>query len=114
MHAAGHRTAGSGHHVSVRGTRVGIPGWVYWVGSRRGYTGVLPSCLKAEAPDSEAGPGRPAGAGVGGQEVQRPPEPQDHHSRPLQGLPGPLRCPGPLPAGCRLWANRGEIKVKLM
>ena len=40
-----------------------------WVGTRVGYTGVLPS-QHAEEPtpgmNSEAGPGSPAGAGVGG------------------------------------------------
>ena len=36
-----------------------------------GYTGVLPSHCKAEVLDSEAGPGRPRGPGVGGLGLQR-------------------------------------------
>ena len=41
--------------------RVGIPGWY-----REGYTGVLPTDRGEQSWYSEAGPGSPAGAGVGG------------------------------------------------
>ena len=34
-----------------------VPGWVYGVGRREGYTGVLPSHLESGGSDSEAGPG---------------------------------------------------------
>ena len=47
-----------------------VPGWVYRVGTRVGYTGYYPATARAEVlrnPDSEAGPGSPSGAGVGGQ-----------------------------------------------
>ena len=47
-----------------------LAGYGYWVGTGEGYTGVLPTDpAPREEPqtDSGAGPGSPAGAGVGGQ-----------------------------------------------
>ena len=56
---------------------------------------------RRETLDSGAGPVGPAGPGVGGPgsdahqgSVPGRPLHPDHHSRPLQGLPGPLRCLG--------------------
>ena len=98
-------------------TAMATAGWVlragrvYWVGTWEGYTGVvLPShrALKGGPTDSEAGPGSPAGAGVGGlwgRNTLRAPEPP---TPPLPAVgPAPLgRCLSP--GKCRLWANKGE------
>ena len=60
VHAAGHRTAGSGHRVGVQAGWV--PGWGMGLGGyQEGYTGYYPASWKAEPTDSGAGPGRPQG-----------------------------------------------------
>ena len=47
------------------GTRAGVPGWVYRVGGGGVYR-YTTQLLGERSDDSEAGPGGPAGAGVGG------------------------------------------------
>ena len=95
------------------GVRAVRAGWVLRVGIRvgtgEGYTGVLPSDRKAEAYPSEAGPGSPVGAGVGGDMLQR--------ARPALVPPGgPGRSPAVPslyqalpPRERRLLANTDEI-----
>ena len=72
--------------------RVGTTGWVYGVGTGRGYTGVLPTHRAGRPQDSEAGPVGPSGAGVGGPEggcvYRRLDGPRTHP-------PGPVGAPGP-------------------
>ena len=83
----------------------GYTGRVY----REGYTGVLPSCPQGGAPDSEAGPGRPAGPGVGGLECRVRPSPVPTHS-------DPCRVSGPAPlvqASPRAKAPSGPIRARL-
>ena len=85
-------------------TRVGIPGGYTGVGILGGYTGGqyrVPRVHTAKHPDtSGAGPGDPAGVGVGGYlGAPRGPVRPSHlttHSG-LAGLRGPLRCQVPLP-----------------
>ena len=101
------------------GTRVGIRGG-YIPG---GCTGAIPGTTlhRARKPlTSGAGPGSPAGAGVGGLGAGRVPPCSaagdgswDHPSGPV-GAPGPLPVPGPLE--CRLWpitARFHDISQKL-
>ena len=85
-------------------------GWIYWVGSRGGYTGVLPShrvrvpLTAKRAPEALVGlewvvsGSRPQGC-VGGS--------QDHPSGPVGTLRVPP-CPGTLE--CRLLANKARIR----
>ena len=81
-------------------------GWV-----RGGYTGYYPATWKAEADTSEAGPGSPARAGVGGYLLQRPLPP---HARPA-GPVGPLALPMLLSSpDTPLLANKGEIPLILL
>ena len=79
-----------------------VPGWVYWVGTWEGYTGSLQLAhrLLEEGPaDSGAGPGGPAGAGVGG--LLEP------DVRWAGTAPGPPFGPGQTPAGSSLsWTLR--------
>ena len=107
-----------GHHdgpSSVYGTSM-VPGWVY----QGGYTGWVlgglyrgTTQLPARSPhDSEAGPGSPAGAGVGGHVggVRTP------AAGRLLGPPcGPGRCLRPLPvlgpSECRLPTNRARFDL---
>ena len=92
---------GTGVRVRGMGTR--------WVGG--GYTG-YPAMLLEEGPrDSGAGPGRPAGAGVGG-----PWEPdalcalcRHPPCGPGRSHAGPSLVPAPLRT--RLLTNKGEISV---
>ena len=92
----------------------GVPGWYGdRVGRGEGYTGYYPAAKDVpvkRSPDSEAGPGSPIGAGVGGQGVA-PQYVRTHPSGPvghLGALPG---APRAIP---RLWANKGEISANLL
>ena len=71
----------------------GYTGWVYRVGTRRGYTRVLPTDRARRSCTSEAGPVVPAGGGVGGYRAgcvsRRLGRLQDHPTGPV-GLPGAL------------------------
>ena len=79
-------------------SREGVPGWVY----RGGYTGWVipgtPSQLESGAYDSEAGPGSPRGAGVGGHMHSARPSTQNPPSGPGPARTGHSLVLGPLPA----------------
>ena len=80
----------------VGGYRVGVPGWVYRVGTPRGNTGYPPSQLLEEDPeaDSEAGPRKPLqGLEWGGLRVRTYGGGGDGLSPPLRGPVGPMLDP---------------------
>ena len=87
------------------GTRVGIPGWVYWVGIPGEYPAAKD--VHAKVPDpSGAGPGTPARGGVGG-DLGPPPYVRTHPSGARAvGLQPPSLV---LLEQCRLLANRAKI-----
>ena len=60
--------------------------------SNLAYIGQEAGFARGASPDSGAGPVGTRGAGVGGLGAAGVRAPGYHHSRPLQGLPGPLRC----------------------
>ena len=103
-----------GHVGGMQGgcTRVGVPGWVYRVVYREGYTGVLPTDRAGRAHDSEAGPVRACRAlewVVMGSDAC--PGGWTAPGYPPSG-PGRLWLPGTQdPRECRLLANKGEINV---
>ena len=103
MLLSAHASSFSGRAVGVRagyGTRVGIAGWVYRV--------YYPATARGTQLYSEAGPGSPARAGVGGTAGwARVPVPPSGPGRPAASLYRD-------PLGCRLWANKSEIPVILL
>ena len=101
----------------VPGCTRGVPG-VYqggygdWVGGGRVIP--VPSQLLGEGPqNSGAGPGSPAGAGVGGSEGPGVRVSWYHPPGPVGPLQGPP-CTRTLSSSkCRLLANSGEIEVNI-
>ena len=98
--------------------RGGVPGWVWYQG---GYTGVgntgvyYPAtwCPQGGPHDSEAGPGTPAGGGVGGQEDRVRPSSQT--TTPLRSGPAPLSGTSPraIPASGPIRARFQSIFSKV-
>ena len=77
------------------GTRVGVPGWVYWVGTRVGYTGCTtqpPRFARGEVPTAEGGPRKPCrgwSGWSGARTDRRLYGPWYHPSGPVGPLQGP-------------------------
>ena len=96
------------------GTRVGIPGWVQWVGTGEGYTGYYPCTAQGGPVPAKRAPGSPAGAGAGwvqgrvrvlgtsaaGTAISPPCGP----GQPTRGLPWDM------PLECRLRANMARFR----
>ena len=85
------------------GTRVGIGRAI------PGYYPPSPQTARGASPDSVAGPGSPARAGVGGQGAADAlgTVPGTHPPGPVS--PAPRAFPGACSLACRLLANKGEI-----
>ena len=86
-------------------------GGVYRVGSREGYTGYYPATLESGARHSEAGPGRPAGPGVGGVWCSARPTPAP---TPQAGpVPCGHWCSSGLPGNAASWPIRARFDLNL-
>ena len=92
---------------------MGIPGWVYGGGCRRGYTGVLPSARKEVPEPAKRARNPPAGRvewwvlGPGAS------EPCDHPLQPRWASGARFAVTGLSSGKSRLRANKGEIKVNI-
>ena len=90
---------------------MGVPGVGIQGGYWEGYTGCLATLLEEGPVDSEAGPSRPAGAGAVVYWSRTRPGTDPPTPDPA-GPPGPASLVSTLsPGKCRLWANKGEIRV---
>ena len=89
-----------------------VGGGVYRVGTGRGYTGYPAALLGEQSWYSEAGPGSPGGAGVGG---TRAAGERSDGTAPGTTPAGPGRSlwalPVPGPSECPPWTNRARFHV---
>ena len=95
-------------HAALGGTRVGYTGWV--------IRGAIPGTyrpLESGVPDSEAGPGSPSRAGVGGLGCSARPSPRTHPPGPVGTPAGSLPGSGPLPASWPIGARFNLISYKV-